>query len=77
MNLTIFQCFHWYNIPEERLWTFIREKAGYFSELGISHAWLPPAYKSAFGTLELCSNCRSGRPESIPISSGIIVASTD
>lgn len=52
MNLTIFQCFHWYNTPEERLWAFIREKAGYFAELGISHAWLPPAYKSAFGTLE-------------------------
>lgn len=52
MNLTIFQCFHWYNTPEERLWVFLQEKAGYFAELGITHVWLPPAYKSAMGAGE-------------------------
>lgn len=48
-NLTLFQFFHWYYRPEENLWNHAAEQAPHLSSLGITHVWLPPAYKSAFG----------------------------
>jgi alpha-amylase len=51
-NLTLFQFFHWYYTPEGNLWQHAKEKAEHLSSLGITHVWLPPAYKSAYGTEE-------------------------
>ena len=48
-NLTIFQFFHWYYSPEGNLWIHAQGEAARLAALGITHVWLPPAYKSAFG----------------------------
>ncbi len=48
-NLTLFQFFHWYYSPEGNLWKHAMDKAGHLSQLGITHVWLPPAYKSSQG----------------------------
>jgi alpha-amylase len=46
---TLFQFFHWYYSPEGNLWKHAIEQAPRLSQLGITHVWLPPAYKSAGG----------------------------
>ena len=51
-NLTLFQFFHWYYSVEGNLWLHAREQAPRLSSMGITHVWLPPAYKSALGTSE-------------------------
>lgn len=51
-NMVIFQAFHWYYSPEGNLWLHIKDKAAHLAELGITHVWLPPAYKSADGQNE-------------------------
>ena len=51
-NLTLFQFFHWYYSPEGNLWQHAMEKSEHLAKLGITHVWLPPAYKSAYGTEE-------------------------
>jgi alpha-amylase len=51
-NITLFQFFHWYYTAEGNLWLHAADQAKRLSELGITHVWLPPAYKSAFGTEE-------------------------
>jgi alpha-amylase len=51
-NFTLFQFFHWYYSPEGNLWQHAAEKASHLSKLGITHIWLPPAYKSAGGVNE-------------------------
>lgn len=51
-NITLIQFFHWNITPEENLWQFTSSEAAHLSELGITHAWLPPAYKSADGVNE-------------------------
>ncbi|MCR6722114.1 MAG: alpha-amylase [Chitinophagaceae bacterium] len=51
-NYTIFQFFHWYFPPEDQLWRKCAEQASDLEELGVSHVWLPPAYKSAKGNQE-------------------------
>lgn len=48
MNGTMIQYFHWY-IPTNTLWKEVAEKASYLSSLGITSAWLPPAYKASTG----------------------------
>ncbi len=48
-NLTLMQFFHWYIRPEDKLWLQAGEQADFLSQLGITHIWLPPAYKSASG----------------------------
>ncbi len=52
MNITIFQFFHWYLSAESDLWNQAAEQAQRMAGLGITHIWLPPAYKSANGTNE-------------------------
>ena len=52
MNNTIFQFFHWYFPQEAKLWRSAEKEAAHLSELGITHVWLPPAYKSAKGDRE-------------------------
>jgi alpha-amylase len=51
-NLTIFQFFHWYYSPEGNLWLHAIDKAAHMASLGVTHVWLPPAYKSAKGVNE-------------------------
>jgi alpha-amylase len=51
-NLTIFQFFHWYYSTEGNLWQHAVDKADHLSQMGITHVWLPPAYKSGKGTDE-------------------------
>lgn len=51
-NPTMFQFFHWYYPDDGNLWNHCAEQAAWLSKLGITHIWLPPAYKSAMGTHE-------------------------
>ncbi|MDN3657909.1 alpha-amylase [Ferruginibacter paludis] len=47
-NSTMIQYFHWYT-SDNSLWKEIKEKAPEMAKLGITSAWLPPAYKAAGG----------------------------
>lgn len=49
MNATMIQFFHWYTPGDSFLWNHAAEKAEYLADLGITAAWLPPAYKGAGG----------------------------
>ena len=51
-NQTLFQYFHWYYADDGTLWNHCSEHAGFLSKLGITHVWLPPAYKSWRGIHE-------------------------
>src|SRR4051812_36304750 len=48
-NITLFQFFHWYFSAEGNLWNHSLDKAPHLESLGVTHVWLPPAYKSAKG----------------------------
>src|SRR5437764_579526 len=48
-NPSIFQFFHWYYPSDGSLWKRIAAEAAFLSQTGITHVWLPPAYKSADG----------------------------
>ena len=48
-NLTLFQFFHWYYPQDGSLWNVAGAEAERLSRLGVSHVWLPPAYKGADG----------------------------
>lgn len=49
MNLTFFQAFHWYYPADGSLWKHLTDQAKEFQNLGITHLWLPPAYKAREG----------------------------
>lgn len=49
MPITIFQFFHWYYPKEKNLWNEAAAQAAHLQFTGISHVWLPPAYKSSAG----------------------------
>lgn len=51
-NLTLFQFFHWYYTAEGNLWLHAKDQSQRLASLGITHVWLPPAYKSANGVTE-------------------------
>ncbi len=51
MNATMIQFFHWYTPGDSFLWNHTAEQAEYLASLGITAAWLPPAYKGAGGGL--------------------------
>ncbi|WP_276484379.1 alpha-amylase [Paraflavitalea pollutisoli] len=51
-NPIMFQFFHWYTPDDGNLWNHCKEQAAWLAKLGITHIWLPPAYKSARGTWE-------------------------
>ena len=51
-NPTMLQFFHWYYPSDGSLWNHCAREAARLAELGITHVWLPPAYKSAWGTEE-------------------------
>ena len=46
MNGTMIQFFHWYTDGDSFLWKHTKDQATNLSDLGITAAWLPPAYKS-------------------------------
>jgi alpha-amylase len=50
MNKTMIQYFHWYTTGEGTLWNELNEKAEWLASIGITAAWLPPAYKAAAGS---------------------------
>jgi alpha-amylase len=50
MNKTMIQYFHWYTKGEGILWNELNEKAEWLASIGITGAWLPPAYKAAAGS---------------------------
>lgn len=52
MNITLFQGFHWYYSTEGNLWQYLASQAKEYAAAGLTHIWLPPAYKSAEGTEE-------------------------
>ena len=43
------QYFEWYLKPDDNLWNKVIAEANFLSSLGISHIWLPPAYKGSGG----------------------------
>lgn len=49
MPITIFQFFHWYFPKEKNLWNEAAAQAEHLQFTGVSHVWLPPAYKSSSG----------------------------
>ena len=49
VNETMIQYFHWYTEGNGKLWKEVAEKASWLSSLGITSAWLPPAYKASAG----------------------------
>ena len=48
-NVTLIQFFHWYYPGNGELWKNVIHEVPFLSHLGISHMWLPPAYKGAAG----------------------------
>lgn len=51
-NATLLQFFHWYYPDDGSLWDHCAEQAKRLASLGVTHVWLPPAYKSANGSAE-------------------------
>ena len=51
-NTIIFQFFHWYTNNDDQLWNYCASQAETLASKGVTHVYLPPAYKSAFGTAE-------------------------
>jgi alpha-amylase len=51
-NMTIIEFFHWYYSTEGNLWKHAADQSAYLASLGVSHVWLPPAFKSAYGTFD-------------------------
>ena len=49
MPITIFQFFHWYYPGEGKLWSDVISQADHLQYAGVTHVWLPPAYKSSAG----------------------------
>lgn len=48
-NPTLLQFFHWYYPDGSKLWPEVAERAEKLAEIGITDAWLPPAYKGESG----------------------------
>ena len=51
-NAIIFQFFHWYSPGDGQWWNYCASQAETLASKGITHVYLPPAYKSAFGGAE-------------------------
>ena len=48
-NDTLMQYFEWYLSSDSTLWNKVTEEAKHLENIGITHLWLPPAYKGAGG----------------------------
>jgi len=51
-NNTLFQFFHWYTPNDGQWWNYCASEAESLAKKGITHVYLPPAYKSALGNSE-------------------------
>ncbi len=51
-NTTLFQFFHWYVPNDGQWWNYCTSMAKDLADRGITHVYLPPAYKSALGSNE-------------------------
>ncbi len=51
-NFTLFQFFHWYYDADGNLWQHAKNEADRLVDWGVTHVWLPPAYKSFKGIHE-------------------------
>ena len=49
LNETMMQFFEWYVKADDNLWNKAIAEANFLSSIGISHIWLPPAYKGCGG----------------------------
>ena len=49
-NSTMMQYFEWYLAGDSSLWNKVANDAKHLENIGITHIWLPPAYKGAGGT---------------------------
>ncbi len=56
-NKILIQYFHWYYNDTEILWNKVAQQAGALSALGITGAWLPPAYKATSGNVSVGYDC--------------------
>ena len=52
-NNTMMQYFEWYLSSDSTLWNKITQNAKHLENIGITHLWLPPAYKGAGGINEV------------------------
>ena len=57
INQTLVQYFHWYYNDEIKLWKKVSAEAKSLKDLGITGAWLPPAYKSTEGENSVGYDC--------------------
>ena len=48
-NDTMMQYFEWYLPSDSTLWNKVTKEAKHLENVGVSHLWLPPAYKGAGG----------------------------
>lgn len=48
-NDTLMQYFEWYLPSDSTLWNKVTKEAKHLENIGITHVWLPPAYKGAGG----------------------------
>ena len=48
-NDTLMQYFEWYLPSDSTLWSKVTKEAKHLENVGITHVWLPPAYKAAGG----------------------------
>lgn len=49
-NITMMQYFEWYLPSDSTLWNKLTKDSKHLENIGITHLWLPPAYKGAGGT---------------------------
>lgn len=56
-NKLLIQYFHWYYNDNEILWSKVARQAAELASLGISGAWLPPAYKATSGDMSVGYDC--------------------
>ena len=48
-NNTMMQYFEWYLPSDSTLWNKLTKESKHLENIGITHVWLPPAYKAAGG----------------------------
>ena len=48
-NDTMMQYFEWYLPSDSTLWNNVTKDANHLENIGITHVWLPPAYKGSGG----------------------------
>lgn len=57
INQLLIQYFHWYYNDDEQLWNKTAHEAAHLASLGITGAWLPPAYKATAGGYSVGYDC--------------------